>query len=125
MSNSENIKVVNPGHKLSLFNEYWAPRIVGELNGQHVKLAKFKGQFVKHKHEQEDELFLVLEGTLFIELQDQTLEIQQGEFAIIPRGIEHRPYADEEVHVMLLEPVSTLNTGDAESDLTVAEPELI
>ena len=125
MSNSENIKVVNPGQKLSLFNEYWAPRIVGELNGQHVKLAKFKGQFVKHKHEQEDELFLVLEGTLFIELQDQTLEIQQGEFAIIPRGIEHRPYADEEVHVMLLEPVSTLNTGDAESDLTVAEPELI
>ena len=125
MSKNERIEVINLGQKLSLFDEHWSPRIVGELNEQHVKLVKFKGEFVKHKHEQEDELFLVLEGTLFIELQDQTLEIQQGEFAIIPRGIEHRPYADEEVHVMLLEPVSTLNTGDTESDLTVAEPELI
>ena len=115
------IEKVNLAQKLGLFSEQWTPKVVGALNGQLVKLAKFKGEFVKHQHEREDELFLVLEGQLKIELEQQTLEISAGEFVIIPRGVAHRPYADAEVHVLLLEPASTLNTGDAESDLTVAE----
>ena len=110
------IETVNVAQKLSLFSEHWNPKIVGELNGHQVKLAKLKGDFVWHKHENEDELFWVISGILKIELRDKTLEIQPGEFAIIPKGIEHKPIAEHEVEVMLFEPVSTLNTGNAEDD---------
>ncbi|MDG1330767.1 MAG: cupin domain-containing protein [Crocinitomicaceae bacterium] len=118
-------KKVNLSSKLETFSEHWTPKIVGELNGQHVKIAKLQGEFVMHKHDEEDELFYVIEGTLFIELEDETLELNQGEFVIIPKGVEHKPYAPEEVHVMLFEPASTLNTGDAESDLKVSNPDRI
>ncbi|OOG77040.1 cupin domain-containing protein [Algoriphagus sp. A40] len=109
---------VNLSQKFGLFNEHWAPKIVGELNGQHVKLVKLQGEFVWHKHELEDELFFVVKGTLLMELRDKTVTIQENEFLIMPRGVEHRPVAPEEVWIMLFEPASTLNTGDAESDLT-------
>ncbi|RNI27773.1 cupin domain-containing protein [Rufibacter immobilis] len=104
--------------KLALFSDHWNPRIVGELNGQHVKLAKFKGQFVWHQHEQEDELFLVVEGKFKMEFRDKTVDLQAGEFLIVPRGVEHRPVADEEVSVLLFEPASTVNTGNVTSQLT-------
>lgn len=109
---------VNIAQKLSLFADYWNPRIVGELNGQHVKLVKLKGEFVWHKHDDEDELFLVLDGHLKIEFRDKTIEIEPNEFVIVPRGVEHRPVAGEEVSVLLFEPASTLNTGDTKGKLT-------
>lgn len=115
------INKVNLKSKLDTFNEYWTPKIVGELNNQLVKIAKFKGDFVMHHHEDEDELFYVIDGQLFIELKDKTLKLNAGEFVVIPKGVEHKPYAPEEVSVMLFEPASTLNTGNAESDLTVAD----
>jgi mannose-6-phosphate isomerase-like protein (cupin superfamily) len=112
---------VNLKQKLDLFQDYWHPRIVGELNGQHVKLAKLKGEFVWHHHDQEDELFLVLAGSLKIEFRDQTIELKEGEFLVVPRGIEHRPVAEEEVSVLLFEPASTVNTGNRlDSDRTRA-----
>ena len=104
--------------KLKLFSEYWSPKIVGKLNGQHVKLAKFQGEFVWHKHDNEDEMFLVIEGVLKMELRDKTVVINKNEFLIIPKGTEHRPVAEKEVSVMLFEPSSTLNTGDTENELT-------
>lgn len=104
--------------KLQLFSDHWHPRIVGELNGQHVKLAKLKGEFVWHAHAEEDELFLVLEGRLLIEFRDRTEELGPGQFLIVPKGTEHRPVAPEEVSVLLFEPASTLNTGDSTSTLT-------
>lgn len=104
--------------KLKLFSEYWSPKIVGELNGQHVKLAKFQGEFVWHKHDNEDEMFLVVEGVLKMELRDKTIEINKNEFLIVPKGTEHKPVADKEVSVMLFEPVSTLNTGNTVNELT-------
>ena len=107
---------VNIAQKLSLFSDHWSPRIVGELNGQQVKLAKFKGEFVWHKHDHEDELFLVISGVLRMEFRDRTELIEPGEFIIVPRGVEHKPVAEsDEVSVMLFEPASTLNTGDADS----------
>lgn len=109
---------VNLEQKFALFAEYWSPKIVGELNGQLVKLAKFKGEFVWHHHEQEDELFLVVEGTLKIAFRDKTITVNKGEFIIVPKGIEHKPMAEEEVQVMLFEPAATLNTGNAKSELT-------
>lgn len=109
--------------KLSRFSEHWSPRIVGMLNGQHVKLAKLKGTFVWHHHEQEDELFLVVKGTLKMEFRDRTELIGENEFIIVPRGVEHRPVADEEVHVLLFEPAGTLNTGNVLNDLTRQDPE--
>jgi len=112
------IDKVNIKEKLDQFSDYWNPRIVGELNGQHVKLVKFKGEFVWHQHEQEDEMFLVLSGDFIMELRDKTLSLKEGDFVIIPRGTEHRPVAVGEVHVMLFEPASTLNTGDQENELT-------
>ncbi len=115
------INKVNIQSKLNTFNEYWTPKIVGELNNQFVKIAKFKGEFVMHKHEREDELFYVINGKLFIELIDKTLELNTGEFVVIPKGIEHKPYAPEEVSVMLFEPASTLNTGNTKNDLTVSD----
>ena len=109
---------VNLNQKLSLFSEHWNPKIVGELNGQHVKLAKLKGEFVWHKHEHEDELFFVAKGILKMELRDKTITINENEFLIVPKGVEHKPVADEEVHIMLFEPATTLNTGDAGGNLT-------
>lgn len=113
------IDVVNLSHKLSLFHEHWSPRIVGELGEMHVKLAKLQGEFVWHQHEHEDELFLVLSGTLVIQLRDRDLTIGEGEFVVIPKGVEHRPVAEREVHVLLLEPKSTVNTGTAGGERTV------
>ena len=104
--------------KLSLFSDHWNPRIVGELNGQYVKLAKLKGEFVWHKHDHEDEMFYVLKGVLKIEFRDKTVELHENEFIIVPRGMEHKPVAEEEVSVMLFEPKTTLNTGDVKGDLT-------
>lgn len=116
---------VNIHQKLSLFTDYWSPHIVGALNGQYVKLVKFKGEFVWHKHDDEEELFYVLKGCFKMEYRDRTIEINENEFVIVPRGTEHRPIASEEVAVMLFEPKSTLNTGDARSDLTKSELPII
>ena len=108
---------VNLSQKFELFTEHWSPKIVGELNGQHVKLVRLLGEFVWHKHEHEDELFFVTKGILQMEFRDKTVTINENEFLIVPRGVEHRPVAPEEVWVMLFEPASTLNTGDADSGL--------
>ena len=110
---------VNLAQKFSLFSETWRPKIAGEINDAYLKLVKVKGEFVWHKHEQEDELFLVVKGRLVIHLRGQDLVLEEGEFAIIPRGVEHCPYAEEETHVLLLEPKSTLNTGDQTNERTV------
>ncbi len=114
---------VNLAEKFSRFTECWSPKIVGELNGQHVKLAKLHGPFVWHRHEEADELFLVVAGRLTIEFRDGTVSLDVGEFLIVPRGVEHRPVADEEAHVLLFEPAGTRNTGDIENERTVAAPE--
>jgi mannose-6-phosphate isomerase-like protein (cupin superfamily) len=116
---------VNLAQKLATFDEHWSPRIVGDLNGQHVKLAKLRGEFVWHHHEHEDELFLVLDGRLVIELRDGEVVLEPGEFFIVPRGVEHKPRADEETHIMLFEPKSTLNTGNVRGARTVEVPERI
>ncbi|WP_350287341.1 cupin domain-containing protein [uncultured Croceitalea sp.] len=114
------IEKVNLAAKLTTFHEHWSPKIVGGLNGQLVKIAKFKGDFVMHQHEYEDELFYVIAGQLFIELKAKTLVLEKGEFVIIPKGVAHRPYAPEEVSVLLFEPEATLNTGDVTNDLTIS-----
>jgi mannose-6-phosphate isomerase-like protein (cupin superfamily) len=113
-----NMEKVNIQQKLSLFNELWSPKIVGELNGQHVKLVKFKGEFIWHKHDHEDELFYVLKGSFTMQYRDKTIVVNENEFLIVPKGVEHRPVAEQEVSVMLFEPATTLNTGDTISDLT-------
>ena len=116
---------VNLSEKFNLFNDYSNPRIIGELNGQHVKAVKLKGEFVWHSHEHEDELFLVVKGTFNMELRDKTVTINEGEFFIVPRKVEHKPVADEEVHILLFEPASTLNTGDVQNEMTRATLEKI
>ena len=110
---------VNLAEKLALFSDHWSPKLVGELNGQQVRLVKAKGEFVWHKHDAEDELFLVLRGKLAIHFRDRIVEIGEGEFCIVPRGVEHKPVAAEEVSVLLLEPASTMNTGDVRNERTV------
>ena len=109
---------VNINEKLTNFNDHWNPRIVGELNGQHVKAVKLKGEFVWHHHDHEDELFLVIKGQLKMEFREKTVVVNEGEFIIVPRKVEHRPVADEEVHILLFEPASTLNTGNIENERT-------
>ncbi len=109
---------VNLKEKFALFNEYWSPKIAGELNGQQVKLVKFKGPFTWHHHDNEDELFYVVKGCFDMEFRDKTVTINEGEMIIVPRGVEHRPNAKEEVEVMLFEPASTLNTGNTENEFT-------
>ena len=116
---------VNIREKLALFDDHWSPKVVGELNGQHVKLVKFRGEFVWHKHDQEDELFLVVKGRFRMDLRDRQVWLEEGEFLIVPRGVEHRPFAEEEAQVLLFEPAGTLNTGNALDDRTVREPERI
>lgn len=109
---------INIKEKFNLFSDYWSPKIIGQLNGQHVKLAKFKGEFVWHHHENEDELFLVIKGKLLIKFRDKDVWLTEGEMIIIPAKVEHLPIAEEEVHVMLFEPMSTLNTGNIVGDRT-------
>jgi mannose-6-phosphate isomerase-like protein (cupin superfamily) len=116
---------VNLVEKFSLFDEYWSPKIVGELNGQWVKLAKLKGEFAWHHHAAEDELFLVVKGRLVIKLRERDVVLDEGEFFIVPRGVEHQPVAEQEAHVLLFEPKSTLNTGNVRSERTVEELETI
>lgn len=112
---------VNLREKFALFDDHWSPKIVGELNDSYVKLAKFKGEFVWHQHANEDELFLVVRGSLLIKFRDHEVLVEPGEFVIVPRGVEHLPVAEEEVEVLLLEPKSTLNTGDKIGARTVAD----
>jgi mannose-6-phosphate isomerase-like protein (cupin superfamily) len=116
---------VNLAEKFSLFDEHWSPKIVGELNGQYVKLAKLKGEFVWHHHEAEDEMFMVFKGRLVIKLRDRDVALEEGEFLIIPRGVEHCPVAEEEVHIILFEPMSTLHTGNVQTGRTVENLETI
>lgn len=116
---------VNLKEKFGLFNNYWSPKIVGELNGQFVKLVKLKGEFIWHQHEAEDELFLVVKGRLCLQLRDREVWLDEGEFFIVPRGVEHKPVAEAEVHVLLFEPASTLNTGDKRNERTVEKLERI
>ena len=111
---------INLAQKFALFSEHFQPKLVGELNGQHVKLVKFQGPFIWHHHEAEDELFLVVEGRFRMEFRDHNVWVEQGEFLIVPRGIEHRPVAEEEVQILLFEPASTVNTGSAGGERTVA-----
>lgn len=113
---------INLAEKLALFGDHFNPRIIGALNGQHVKLVKFAGPFVWHQHADEDELFLVIRGRFTMEFRDRVVPLGAGELIIVPRGVEHRPVATEEVEVLLFEPASTLNTGDAPGALTVERP---
>lgn len=119
------MSVINLQEKFKLFSEHWSPKKIGELNGQQVLLAKIKGEFVFHKHDMEDELFMVIKGSLTIEMRDKTVRVNEGEFYIVPKGVEHKPIAKEEVHVLLFEPLSTKHTGDVIADITVKTYETI
>jgi len=114
------IERVNLSAKLALFSDHWNPKVVGELNGQHVKLVKFAGPFTWHHHEAEDEMFLVVRGRFRMEFRDRNVWLDEGELIIVPKGTEHRPVADEEVHVLLFEPATTLNTGNVTNERTAA-----
>jgi mannose-6-phosphate isomerase-like protein (cupin superfamily) len=116
---------VNLAEKFALFSDYWSPKIIGDLNGQQVKLVKLQGPFVWHHHDTEDELFLVVKGHFRMEFRDRAVWVEEGELIIIPRGVEHRPVADEEAQVLLFEPASTVNTGSTQSTLRRAELERI
>ena len=119
------METVNLKHKFSLFEDHWHPRILGEVNDCHVKAVKLNGEFVWHHHDNEDELFLVTKGTLRMKFRDHEAVVREGEFVIVPRGVEHLPVADEEVHLVLIEPKSTLNTGNVTNERTVAQLERI
>lgn len=112
------INKIELAEKFRLIDKYWSPKIAGELNGQYVKLAKFKGEFVWHQHDNEDELFLVVKGVLKIKLPDQELTLREGDFVVIPKGVQHLPIAEEEVQVLMFEPKSTINTGEVTNELT-------
>ncbi|WP_395375321.1 cupin domain-containing protein [Marinicella sp. W31] len=119
------IKKINLADKLLQFNDHWSPKVVGKLNNHLLKVAKLKGEFIAHKHDDEDEMFLVIKGCLYIELESETLQLNAGEFTVIPKGVIHKPYAPEEVEVMLLEPDTVLNTGEIENDMTVRNLDFI
>jgi mannose-6-phosphate isomerase-like protein (cupin superfamily) len=119
------MSVINVEEKFKLFSDLWSPKKVGELNGQQILLAKLKGEFLFHKHENEDELFMVIKGSLEIELRDKTVTLNEGEFYIVPKGVEHKPIAKEEVHLLLFEPLSIKHTGNIVADITVEEYESI
>ena len=119
------IEKVNLSQKFALFAEHWSPKIAGEVNDSYVKLVKFRGEFVWRKHDEEDELFLVVKGAITIRLRDGEVRLGEGEFAVVPRGVEHMPVADEEAHVLLFEPKTVLNTGDADDARTLRELERI
>ncbi len=110
---------VNLAGAVAQIQDYWDPHIVGELNGQHVKLAKVKGEFIWHHHENEDELFLVLKGVLHLEMRNRTVTLEEGDFFVVPKGVEHKPVAEDEVHLLMFEPASTLNTGNVRNERTV------
>jgi len=116
---------VNLKNKFNLFSAYWTPKILGEVNGSYVKIFKAKGEFVRHSHQNEDEFFLVVKGQLNIKLQDKEIQLKEGEFFIVPKGVEHMPYANEEAHVLLFEPKEVINTGNTTSEKTVENPEWI
>jgi mannose-6-phosphate isomerase-like protein (cupin superfamily) len=116
---TEPIKIVNLAQKFSLFQEPWSPRIVAEMNDSFVKLVRLQGEFVWHHHDEEDELFLVIQGELTIQLRDRDLHLSPGELVVIPKGVEHKPVANGDVQVLLLEPKSTLNTGNVQNERTV------
>ncbi|MHB8596870.1 MAG: cupin domain-containing protein [Ktedonobacteraceae bacterium] len=119
------MQTVNLAEKFGLFSDYWGPKIAGELNDSYLKLVKLKGEFVWHHHEHEDELFLVVKGRLLIKLRDRDIWLGEGEFVVIPKGVEHMPVAEEEVHVLLIEPKTTLNTGNIENERTVDDAQWI
>ncbi|THB65549.1 MAG: cupin domain-containing protein [Desulfovibrio sp.] len=116
---------VNLEKKFALFNEHWSPKIVGELNESYIKLAKIQGEFVWHKHDNEDEMFFVVKGRLVIRFRDKDVVLNPGEFLIIPRGVEHMPVADQEVWIMLVEPKTTVNTGDVQDEKTQTQEQRI
>ena len=116
---AQGVDKVNLAEKFTLFQDYWSPRVAGELNDAYVKLVKVKGEFVWHHHDDEDELFLVVKGRLLMKLRDRDLWLDEGEFVIVPRGVEHMPVAEEEAHLLLLEPKTTLNTGNVRDERTV------
>jgi mannose-6-phosphate isomerase-like protein (cupin superfamily) len=116
---------VNIAEKFTLFDDQWSPRIIGQLNGQEVKIAKVRGEFVWHDHANEDEMFLIIKGTLKLEFRDRTITLNEGEMLIVPRGVEHKPIADEEVHLLLFEPAQIKHTGDVVHELTKNRKDLI
>lgn len=116
---------INIREKLALFDEHWSPKVVGELNGQHVRLAKFSGEFVWHSHADADELFLVIDGWFEMQFRDRVVRVEEGELIIVPHGVEHCPRAGDEVHVLLFEPAETVNTGSTQSDRTIGKLETI
>jgi len=116
---------VNIAQKLTMFEDFWSPKVIAELNGQCVKLAKLKGEFVWHHHEVEDELFLVTKGRLLIKFRDRDVWLEEGELVVIPAGAEHKPVAEEEAHVLFFEPQTTLNTGNVQDERTLSELERI
>ncbi len=118
------LEKINIKEKFTLFSEYWTPNIIAKLNGQAVKIAKIKGPFIWHHHENEDELFLVIKGQLKMEFRDKTEILNEGDIIVVPKGVEHRPVAEEECHILMFEPESTLNTGNVENDRTVEAVEL-
>lgn len=117
--------VINLQQKFSQFSDHWHPRIIGELNGQQLKIAKIQGAFIWHSHEHEDELFMVIEGCLWIDFRDKTVELKPGEMIIVPRGVEHRPRTEGEVQIMLFEPAATKHTGEVDHELTRNDQEFI
>jgi mannose-6-phosphate isomerase-like protein (cupin superfamily) len=119
------MEVVNLPEKFSLIDEHWSPKLLGELNNQAVKIAKLKGEFIWHHHENEDEMFFVIEGSMIIKLKDKDIVLNKNEFFIIPKGVEHKPVAEDEVLVMMFEPMSTINTGNIESDITIKNIEKV
>ncbi len=118
------IEAVNLAQKLTLFQEYWSPKVVGELNDNYLKVVKVKGDFVWHKHDEDDELFLVLKGRLVIQLRDQDITLNEGDFLVVPKGVEHRPIAADEAHILLIEPKTVVNTGDATDERKIAPEDL-
>jgi len=119
------MEVININKKLEQVTAYWKPAIIGELNGQHIKIVKFKGEFVMHSHENEDEMFMVIKGSFRMVYPDKTVTLKEGDMTVVPRGVPHKPVASEEVHALLFEPASTLNTGELKNDFTVDSPERI
>jgi mannose-6-phosphate isomerase-like protein (cupin superfamily) len=116
---------VNLAQKFALFDAHWSPKLIGELNGQQIKIAKIQGEFVWHHHEAEDEFFLVVKGQMTIKLPDRDVRLEEGEFLIVPRGVEHKPVAEREAHILMFEPAGTLNTGNVQSERTVQDVERI
>jgi mannose-6-phosphate isomerase-like protein (cupin superfamily) len=121
----KSLEKVSLAEKFDSFQEFWSPKIVGALNDAYVKLVKVKGEFVWHHHEQEDELFLVVQGRLLIQFRDRDVWLDEGEFVIVPRGVEHKPVAEDEAHILLIEPRTTLNTGNVKDEHTISELERI